>query len=224
MKIVRIAGFVLVPSLCVATACGAGADSSAGRAALLETDRAWAAAAASGAGVDEIASWAAAAVVIPPGAPALRGLDGALSTAPPSIVRRPARRERGRAAAMKGIVRPASTRSDVFRFMAAYAVVAWLASEVARTASGRAMVRDRREPRCDRDPRPARRRGSLLDRSAAMNYPFLENLLMAEILADIKAVDGWEVSAYEEAFAARYSVPIEKGNSWARHWPWSGAV
>jgi hypothetical protein len=74
MKIVRIAGFVLVPSLCVATACGAGADSSAGRAALLETDRAWAAAAASGAGVDEIASWAAAAVVIPPGAPALRGL------------------------------------------------------------------------------------------------------------------------------------------------------
>jgi hypothetical protein len=42
-------------------------------------------------------------------------------------------------------------------------------------------------------------RQALLDRSAAMNYPFLENPLMAEILADIKAVDGWQGSAYEEA-------------------------
>jgi ketosteroid isomerase-like protein len=76
MKTVRFTGFVLVILLCFATGCGAGADASAERAALLETDRAWSAAAASGAGVDEIVSyWSAEAVVIPPGAPALRGLD-----------------------------------------------------------------------------------------------------------------------------------------------------
>jgi ketosteroid isomerase-like protein len=75
MNIFRIVSFVLVFPLCFTTGCGVGADPSAERAALLETDRAWAAAAASSAGVDEIASyWAADAVVIPPGAPALRGL------------------------------------------------------------------------------------------------------------------------------------------------------
>lgn len=73
-------------------------------------------------------------------------------------------------------------------------------------------------------------RQTLIDRSGAMNDAFLENPVMPEILANIKALDGWESAgyakgvAYETAFAERYDVPIEQGIVWARFLSmlWSG--
>ena len=59
-------------------------------------------------------------------------------------------------------------------------------------------------------------REAFLARSAAINAPFLENDRLARILAQVKVVDGWEGSPFEEAFAERYGLPIEDAIVWGR--------
>ncbi len=70
----------------------------------------------------------------------------------------------------------------------------------------------------------AQQRATLMDRSVAMNQVFFETPRMAEILSSIKAVDGWDSPAYEEAFADRYGTPIEDAILWARYMAslWAG--
>jgi len=68
-----------------------------------------------------------------------------------------------------------------------------------------------------RDNTLALQRQAFLDRSTAMNIPFLQDGPLPGILAAIKSVDGWEGSPFEQAFADRYGVPIEDAIVWARH-------
>ena len=68
-----------------------------------------------------------------------------------------------------------------------------------------------------RDNTRSLQRESFLSRSSAINAPFLENDRLASILVDIKEVDGWEGSPFEEAFAERYGVPLDDAITWGRY-------
>ena len=58
-------------------------------------------------------------------------------------------------------------------------------------------------------------REAVLEWSRAMGDPFLENPALAEILADVKAIDGWG-DTFVPAFAERYDTSIENAIVWSR--------
>ena len=65
-------------------------------------------------------------------------------------------------------------------------------------------------------------RQTLLDRSAAMTSPFLNDGRVPAILSKIKAIDGTE--ALEQSYIDRYSLTHEEASIWVRHQfvLWSG--